>query len=526
MRSTVLAVCVTLGIAACVRTPQPAAPAVNPMPAMADAAPTDPGALAAGTITARDMHARIGYLASDALKGRDTPSQGLEAAAAYIASEFERMGLEPGGDAGTFFQRYPFPVLQLDTMTAAFSVQRGSQRTRLAYGRDFIIARGTPESVSAPLHFLGIADSAMTAMPAGVKDGIVAVVMAGAPDRAWRARAGRVQRLAQGADAKALVVLVDDAWTPEVFATRNRVFTAAQGALGGLRNIPVYYVRQSSARPFFRAAGQDLATLSTPGGMRDPVTLSGATFALEGKVKVLRDAKPPNVIGILRGADPVLRDSYVVLSAHMDHVGVGTPNASGDSIFNGADDDASGTSAVVEVAEALASMTTRPARSVLFITVSGEEKGLLGSEYFAEHPTVPIDKMVANINLDMISRNSPDSIVVIGQQYSSLGPLLQDVGARHPELRLTLSQDIWPEERFFFRSDHYNFAKKDIPAIFFFNGVHADYHQASDEISKTDADKAARVAQLAFHMTWAIANGRTAPQWSPQGLAEVRALMR
>lgn len=526
MRFTVLAVCSTLGIAACVRTPQPAAPAVNPTPAMVLATPADPSAMGAHTITERDMRARIGYLASDALKGRDTPSQGLETAAAYIASEFERMGLEPGGDAGTFFQRYPFPVLQLDTMAAAFSVQRGSQRTRLAYGRDFIIARGTPESVSASLHFVGVADSSMKSFPEGVNDGIAAVSMSGAPDRAWRASASRMQRLAQGAGAKALVILVDDAWTPAVFATRNRAFTTAQGALGGLRNIPVYYVRQTSARPLFRSAGQDLAALSASGGVREPVTLSGSTFALEGKVKVIRDANPPNVIGILRGSDPALRDTYVVLSAHMDHVGVRMPNASGDSVFNGADDDASGTSAVVEVAEALASMTARPARSVLFITVSGEEKGLLGSEYFADHPTVPIDKMVANINMDMIGRNAPDSIVVIGQQYSSLGPLLQEVGARHPELRLTLSQDIWPEERFFFRSDHYNFAKKDIPAIFFFNGVHADYHQPSDEISKINADKAARVAQLAFHMTWAIANGRTAPQWSPQGLAEVRALMR
>ncbi|HEX7088807.1 MAG TPA: M20/M25/M40 family metallo-hydrolase [Longimicrobiales bacterium] len=241
----------------------------------------------------------------------------------------------------------------------------------------------------------------------------------------------------------------------------------------------------------------------------------------------LREAgvRAPNVVALLRGSDPVLRETYVVFSAHMDHVGIGAPDASGDSIFNGADDDASGTSALVEVAEAFAALPERPARSLIFLAVSGEEKGLLGSRHFANHPPVPIQSIVADINLDMIGRNSPDSIAAVGLDYSSLGALAQEVARAHAdELRLTVAPDLWPEERLFFRSDHFNFAAKEIPAIFFFAGLHEDYHRPSDEVEKLDAEKAARVARLVFYLGHRIATDPEAPRWTEQGLAEVRAL--
>jgi hypothetical protein len=233
----------------------------------------------------------------------------------------------------------------------------------------------------------------------------------------------------------------------------------------------------------------------------------------------------PNVVAVLPGSDPALRNEYVVLSAHMDHVGVGRP-VRGDSIYNGADDNASGTAALLEVAQALSSLPIAPRRSILFLNVSGEEHGLLGSEAFTRNPTVPVSSIVADINVDMISRNSPDSIVVIGKEYSSLGELVNAVGAQHPEIRLTVSDDIWPEERFFFRSDHYNFARLEIPSLFFFAGVHNDYHQPSDEVSRIDPDKAARVARLIFYSVQEIANAPGRPKWNPAGLAEVRSMTR
>jgi Zn-dependent M28 family amino/carboxypeptidase len=247
-------------------------------------------------------------------------------------------------------------------------------------------------------------------------------------------------------------------------------------------------------------------------------------FEREGNADLVDEARAPNVVALLPGRDPGLRDTYIVFSAHMDHVGVGRP-FDGDSIYNGADDDASGTAALLEIAEAFASMPERPRRSLVFLAVSGEEKGLLGSRWFTDHPTIRLDRTVANINIDMIGRNAPDSVVVIGMEYSSLGPLVQAVAAEHSEIGISVVPDPWPEERFFFRSDHFNFVRKEIPALFFFAGVHDDYHRPSDEVEKIDGDKAARVARLIFHTAQAIAESDDAPRWFPQGLAEVRALI-
>jgi Zn-dependent M28 family amino/carboxypeptidase len=232
------------------------------------------------------------------------------------------------------------------------------------------------------------------------------------------------------------------------------------------------------------------------------------------------------VVAILPGRDPALRDEYVLLSAHMDHVGVGRP-MNGDSIYNGADDNASGTSGLLEIARVLSSLPERPRRSVVFLWVSGEEKGLLGSRWFADNPTFPIERVVANINADMIgSDRHRDSVVVIGKDYSTLGEVVNRVNARHPELRLTASDDIWPEQQFFYRSDHVNFLRKEIPALFFFTGVHECYHQPCDTPDFVDAGKAARVATLILHTVTDIANAERRPEWDPAGLEEVRRLTR
>jgi Zn-dependent M28 family amino/carboxypeptidase len=156
--------------------------------------------------------------------------------------------------------------------------------------------------------------------------------------------------------------------------------------------------------------------------------------------------------------------------------------------------------------------------------VSGEEQGLLGSAYFADHPPVPVESIVANINIDMIGRNSPNNAMVIGQEYSSLGPLAAATAQAHTELRLSVGPDPWPEERFFFRSDHFHFARREIPALFFFTGVHEDYHRPSDHVDSIDVDKAARITRLIFHVGFAIAADSQPPRWTQEGLAEVRRL--
>jgi Zn-dependent M28 family amino/carboxypeptidase len=229
----------------------------------------------------------------------------------------------------------------------------------------------------------------------------------------------------------------------------------------------------------------------------------------------------PNTVGILEGSDPELRDEYIVFSAHMDHVGVGRPNEEGDSIYNGADDDASGTVAVVEVAEAMAMLAERPKRSMIFLGVSGEERGLWGSRFFAENPPVPLEQIVANLNADMVSRNWPDTVVAIGKEHSDLGETLNRVNLAHPELHMTAIDDIWPEQNFYRRSDHFNFARRGVPILFFFTGTHEDYHRPTDDLSRMDADKGARITQLLFYLGLEVANAPERPQWDPDSYTEI-----
>lgn len=226
----------------------------------------------------------------------------------------------------------------------------------------------------------------------------------------------------------------------------------------------------------------------------------------------------PNVAAVLTGSDPALRNEYVVFSAHMDHVGVREPDASGDSVYNGADDDASGTAAVIEIAEAFAALDEPPPRSMVFLLVSGEERGLHGSRAYADAPPEPVasGRMVANLNMDMVGRNWPDTIVAIGKEHSDLGATLERVNAAHPELGMTAIDDLWPDENFYFRSDHYNFARNDVPVLFFFNGTHQDYHRPSDEVELIDAEKGARLARLVFYLGLEIASVPEPPQWNPE----------
>src|SRR5690606_31426410 len=271
----------------------------------------------------------------------------------------------------------------------------------------------------------------------------------------------------------------------------------------------------------FTSAGTSIAEAraSTTPVVRD---LDGVRVMVDLKATTTDEGMAPNTIGVLEGSDPALRNEYIVFSAHMDHDGVKQPKAgTTDSIWNGADDDASGTIGIVELAEAYSQAGARPKRSLIFITVSGEEKGLWGSRWYSENPTVPLADIVANFNLDMIGRNWTDTIVVIGKEHSDLGATLNRVNAQHPELNMTAIDDLWPQERFYFRSDHYNFARKGVPILFFFNGVHEDYHQPSDTPDKIDAEKEARILKLIFHLGQEVGNAAERPQWNPESYKEI-----
>ena len=210
--------------------------------------------------------------------------------------------------------------------------------------------------------------------------------------------------------------------------------------------------------------------------------------------RYLQRATAPNLIAVLEGRDPRRRHEYVAISAHLDHVGVRTGRP--DSIFNGADDNASGVAGLLELAEAFSRREARPARSLLFLVPSGEEKGLWGSAHWVRHPTVQLGDVVADLNMDLIGRNWVDSVIVTGPEMSTLGETLRRVTARHPELRMAPVADRWPEERIFYRSDHYNLALAGVPVLFFTSGTHADYHQPSDVLERIDTEKASRLVRL------------------------------
>lgn len=225
----------------------------------------------------------------------------------------------------------------------------------------------------------------------------------------------------------------------------------------------------------------------------------------------------PNVVGIVPGTDPALRDEYLAISAHFDHVGSRCRGVSpADSICNGANDNGSGTTGLLELAEAFANPAARPRRSILFVAVSGEERGLWGSEYFARNPTVPIERIVANLNMDHLGRNWKDSIVVIGQEHSDLGATVHQVASANRDLGIGVLADQWPSERIYFRSDHYNFARNGVPILFFTNGFHPDYHAVTDTPDKVDAAVGARTTRLIFRTAYAIAERTERPHWNPE----------
>ena len=224
------------------------------------------------------------------------------------------------------------------------------------------------------------------------------------------------------------------------------------------------------------------------------------------------DTTAPNVVAVLPGRDAGLAGEHVMVVAHVDHVGVGRP-VDGDAIYNGADDNASGTAGLLALAEALATMSPRPRRSVLFLVTSGEERGLLGARWFAEHPAVSLDSVVALINLDMIGRNRPDSVFLNGWGKSEVAGEVVRQSRHHPELGLAVGPDIEDRPLTPADSDHWPFQRRSIPYAFFYTGVHPDYHRPGDAPVRLDADKASRVARLAGYTVVALADAEARPRW-------------
>ena len=518
MRLTLL-VLSALGVSAC--SGGYAAPAAAPAPAGADGGDYESATVrAAATILASDIRRHITFLASDELAGRDTPSPGLETAAAYLVEFLEEAGLEPAGENGTFIQRFPYTRTAMIAASRRVDFRSVASTWELDYARDYYVIPGQQSAEDAEVVFGGAALQPSSGLARVARGKVVLFTVEGDPlGGTGEALLGAFQAAALG-QASALVFLLD------ANQVRDSIMTMANALQGAGLVTPLPMVGLSSERgtELLAAAGLDLAALraSPPD---NAVLLDGITMNVAAPYEV-SEHTPPNVVAMVRGSDPELRDEYIVYSAHFDHVGVGIPDDSGDTIYNGADDNASGTAVLLETAAAFAALEVPPARSIIFLAVSGEEKGLLGSEHYSENPTVPIEAIIMNINLDMVGRNHPDTVIGIGRQYTNLGRLTDRVIREHPEIGLTVIEDPKPEEQSFFRSDHLNFVNKDIPAIFFSAGFdHEDYHRPSDELDLIDMDKAARVGRMVFHLGALVAGGTVDAEWTEDGLAEVRRII-
>ena len=453
------------------------------------------------------------------MRGRDTPSPELDEVAAYIGREYRRLGLKPAGDNRTFIQRYSIDRVRVVAESTMASVHGGSDAT-LRYGTHFVFGDDTFSSgdYAGELVLLsGRLTSSITVDTAALAGKMLVLALRGR---------GVLERLLtwKPAGVVLLTAAPDSLWA-QIFGRANRPQQRDPSHKAG--SPPVVLARTTTIQSIVSRLGGDLdaAQHATTFGAK---RLGGARLRVQARIETIEQNRAPNVVGILEGSDPRLKNEYVVVSAHMDHVGVAGPRGSGgcraqgaDSICNGADDDASGTVAVIELAEAYVRLNPRPKRSMLFLNVSGEEKGLWGSEYFSNHPTVPINNVVANLNIDMIGRNWRDTIAAIGKEHSDLGATLNRVAAAHPELNMRPIDDVWPGQNFYGRSDHYNFAKKGVPVLFFFSGTHDDYHEPSDSPEKIDVEKESRVVQLIFYLGLEVANAAARPKWNPDSYRRI-----
>ncbi|HWP94184.1 MAG TPA: M28 family metallopeptidase [Gammaproteobacteria bacterium] len=503
--------------------------------------------------SAQAIEAHVRFLADDLLEGRAAGTRGYDLAALYVATEFRKLGLEPAGDAGGYFQRVPLLQGWRIADGARFVLHDGQRTWALEYGKEFVPAidfNAVEAAISAPLVWVGYG---IHAPELGYDDfagvdltGRLAVLMSNAPEtfphdqRAFYASSREKARalVERGAIGVVHVQTPEEEekypwekWMRNLDRPGMRLIGADGRPLDGFPELRVgASVNLEVSRRLFEGAPHTLeeAIASAKAGRPLSFELPGvATITTRTRHARLASV---NVAARLPGADAVRRDEHVVFTAHLDHLGVGAP-VDGDAIYNGAFDNALGVAIMLETARRFARDTVRPKRSILFLAVTAEEKGLLGAQYFAESPTVPADSLVANVNLDMPLLFTPlKDVIGFGLEHSSLKTLVERAAR---ETGFTLTPDPFPEEVIFIRSDQYPFVRRGVPAVYLIGGVTAadagidmakrfteflrtHYHQPSDEVELgMDFEGAARFADLNHRLGTLIASATERPSWNP-----------
>ncbi|MDQ2930884.1 MAG: M28 family peptidase [Gemmatimonadota bacterium] len=507
-------------------------------------------------ITTRDLMTRLYIIADDSMKGRQAGSEGHQMTTAYIASELKKMGLEPAGDSGGYFQYVPLVRRHFEpsgTLTA------GS--TALRPDSDFvpIMARGTPRSIDgAQAIYGGVFTDSTTWITADQARGKFVVFGAPVSANGGRFFIINIRPSSRFAGAAGVAIPTLELAPHEYLARIRKPGLALAGSATGPEN----------ASPLHLLITQSAARTLLGGRSLDSLTAGAVGETIHGTLTLVEEARPTrNVIAVLPGSDPKVRGEYVAIGAHSDHIGTRDVPADHDStrganeqawemrgksldnadpspqqlalvhvnvdslrkkhaprmdsVYNGADDDGSGTVAVLEIAQKFASEHPRPHRSILFVWHTGEELGLIGSRWFTDHPTVPRDSIVAQLNIDMIGRGDkwdltgggPDFLHLVGSRRLSteLGDLAESVNRKtvtvHPPLHFDYSLDrAGHPENIYCRSDHYMYARYGIPIIFFTTGLHQDYHQLTDEPEYIDYSHMQRIASYVHDLALAVAN--------------------
>jgi Zn-dependent M28 family amino/carboxypeptidase len=533
---------------------KPAGPA-QPAAGHPAAIPPDPYAAidsAGKAITADILRAQITKISSDEFEGRGPTTRGDVATRAYLVEQLKALGYEPGGADGAWQQ--PFDLIGIKAaMPPKWTFARGGKSLALAWWDQYIAGSGVQTATGA------IKNAEVVFVGYGIQ----------APEYGWDDF--------KGMDLKGKVLLMlnnDPDWDPSLFAGTTRLYygrwsykyesAARQGAAGAIiihttpsAGYPFQVVQTSwsgeqfeipagsepriqvrgwatedAARSLVALAGKDLAALVESARHKEfaPVPL-GITTSMSFTNTVTR-GKTANVFGLLRGSDPALANQLVVYSAHHDHLGIGKPNAAGDKIYNGALDNASGCAQVLAIARAYKALPTPPRRSVMILFVAGEEQGLLGSSYFATHPTVPIGQVAVDINYDggNIWGKTRD-VTYVGKGKTSVDPLIDEIAARQGRV---VKPDQFPDRGAFYRSDQFSFARVGVPGIYLGAGTdfigrpanwgreqheafeRTNYHQPSDQIQPDwNFDGMIENAQLGFAVGVRIANADQGPAWKP-----------
>jgi Peptidase family M28 len=486
---------------------------------------------ATSSITITDLKKHLTFLASDELGGRFTFSPSNLIAARYLASQLESYGYRGAARDGSFFQKVPLSFRAVDNAGSRVTINEGGAKQEFKYGDDFYTDVLANTGVLGGVVFVGYGISS----PANKYDdyagldvkGKIVVIVDGMPESLSGVNfddAGNVFAAASSRGATGAILIPDERTLKGWELIKS--YQASQAQLGlppressSGQIMPIINAGPNLIAALARSMGKDATYLTKASGKPlQPMALT-VTAEISLQVEVKNTAPAQNVVGILEGSDAKLKDEYIVFSAHYDHLKTSDTG----EVFNGADDDGSGTVSVLEIAQAFA-LTIRPKRSILIVFHTGEELGLFGSQFNTDYePVVPLAKLVANFNIDMVGRSRPEgdndprdkelsdknSIYIIGADKLSteLNKISEQTNAETARMNFDYTyNDEKNPQRFYYRSDHYNYAKHGVPIIFYFTGVHRDYHKTTDDVDKIDFEKMLRIDRMIFATGWRVAN--------------------